>query len=564
MKERARSPIVCIVALIIISLTVFSLAHAALWNKRYLVKQDLGVDILCDPYTVKKDDWVYKIFRQKGEISEANFPTFLEIFKRLNLQVDDIDRIYPGDLIFIPLKMITEGTLPFRVKDSVTIPFASISGDPVETILIRKGDTVSELITRLAGGYGTQAYYDGLRRFKALNPQLTDLDDIMVGQRVQIPAFLVSGPNQAPLGNEIEGPLVDESSNPPMTGALRQVATLLEASLFDQGEYHFPMTANADLRLDLALFPVMQLKDLTRILFIKSASEVNADLNIIKSHWKDLQIVRMPAPPVSVYQLLDQITTALNKGKSRRMVTFNDGDVKVEIKAKWILEMKSWGEAAHHYICLSPAEPEASPYPEAAFRYLTKHHMTYWEIKPDGRITGTSEKSRESQPAEAAPPTAFIVKLRPIIRNLSSAMGWTFQENVSISFPYAGSQVNAVSNLLSIDSNQTCLVDFGSFAGETISSIEASGLKVVSLSDSDDTWHQIQNLFDVLSVKYTKNPSIPMSSRNDGHGVFFNCQGLMVDKADSQVLLTPSVFSDEVSTTLENRGIRILKVNPIQ
>ncbi len=156
-------------------------------------------------------------------------------------------------------------------------------------------------------------------------------------------------------------------------------------------------------------------------------------------------------------------------------------------------------------------------------------------------------------------------------------MGWTFQENVSISFPYAGGQVNAVSNLLSIDSNQTCLVDFGSFAGETISSIdfgsfagetissiEASGLKVVSLSDSDDTWRQIQNLFDVLSVKYTKNPSISMSPRNDGHGVFFNCQGLMVDEADGQVLLTPSIFSDEVSTTLENRGIRILKVNPIQ
>ena len=33
---------------------------------RFLISYDSKWDIICEPYVVKIDDWVYKIFRRKG------------------------------------------------------------------------------------------------------------------------------------------------------------------------------------------------------------------------------------------------------------------------------------------------------------------------------------------------------------------------------------------------------------------------------------------------------------------------------------------------------------------
>ena len=186
-KGLIRITIIFLFTLLFISTIVSSPANAALWDKHYIVKRDQGKDILCDPYIVQENDWIYKIFRQKGEISEQDFPTFLEIFARLNPQIDDINRIYPGSLILIPLKIITQDTLPAHPSGSVIIPFASISNRPIKTILIRKGDTVSKLISQHFGNYGSKGYQEAIRLFQELNPQITDLNRVMVGQKVRLP-----------------------------------------------------------------------------------------------------------------------------------------------------------------------------------------------------------------------------------------------------------------------------------------------------------------------------------------------------------------------------------------
>ena len=61
---------------------------------------------LCEPYLVRKDEWLYKIFRQKGEISASDFPLFLKIFKNINPKIGNIDAITPGSRILIPLKQV--------------------------------------------------------------------------------------------------------------------------------------------------------------------------------------------------------------------------------------------------------------------------------------------------------------------------------------------------------------------------------------------------------------------------------------------------------------------------
>ena len=135
-----------------------------LQQKSYIVRSDRNQDILCEPYIVQKNDWVYKLFRQKGEISNRDFPEFLAIFKRLNPHVQNINTIRPGQTILIPLKKMDYGSLPGQSDGVVTIPFVTIS--KVSDILhqysskqkIKRGDTLYGIMSRQFAPFGSKAF----------------------------------------------------------------------------------------------------------------------------------------------------------------------------------------------------------------------------------------------------------------------------------------------------------------------------------------------------------------------------------------------------------------------
>ena len=73
--------------------------------KQYVIFTVQDQDVLCEPYVIQKNDWLYKIFKKKGEISEKDFPFFISIFKQINPHIQNIDAIATGTRILIPLKI---------------------------------------------------------------------------------------------------------------------------------------------------------------------------------------------------------------------------------------------------------------------------------------------------------------------------------------------------------------------------------------------------------------------------------------------------------------------------
>ena len=93
--------------------TPFLLFLAVLWcctawgatpYKTYVVKKYKNWDILCDPYTVQKDDCVWELLRRRGHIVEWDTAWFTALLRRLNPHIKNVDKIYPGQQILIPLK----------------------------------------------------------------------------------------------------------------------------------------------------------------------------------------------------------------------------------------------------------------------------------------------------------------------------------------------------------------------------------------------------------------------------------------------------------------------------
>jgi len=250
-------------------------AYSAILYKSYVVRYDRGWDILCEPYIVQKNDWVSKLFRQKGEIAQKDYPKFISIFRQLNPYIRNIDLIRPGQYILIPLKRLKKDDLPGQSSGIVTIPFVTIS--KITEILntystkykVKKGDCVSILVARRFGAYGTESYKKGFELFKFINPAIADPNSIYTGQVIHIPDAslrkqpwyysLFDGlgnikrdihlkgkshakpivPKDQPIALKKQ-PVVLEDQRVKLGSPFFKTASILNAKLLNKGTYHFP------------------------------------------------------------------------------------------------------------------------------------------------------------------------------------------------------------------------------------------------------------------------------------------------------------------------------------
>jgi hypothetical protein len=256
-----------------------------MYQKEYVVKQDLENRIWCESYVVQKNDSLTRIFQEKGGIIDENPEEFLRIFKRLNPRVSDLES-RPGQQIYIPLKIMgPERELSTRI---FTLPMVTISADKSQPAPepkprsdvsgfteyeIKPGDTLSQIFHQYFGINTSALFGERLRLFKKINPDVADINLIYPGQAIRIPTL-------------------DSSAFPEdRAGSLERVAVLLNAQLMRKGVCFFPMPGKADFRLDLAQFPIMEFSDGLRILFTLGQALMNDAQNGVRHFWPELKVI---------------------------------------------------------------------------------------------------------------------------------------------------------------------------------------------------------------------------------------------------------------------------------
>ena len=565
-------------------------AGSALLSKSYVVRYDKGRDILCDPYVVQKDDWVFKVFREKGEISNKDFPEFLAIFKRINPHIRNIDLIRPGQHIFIPLRKLKKDSLPGQSSGIVTIPFVTVSDlpdiiNPYSTEhIVQEGEFISRLIARgYDTKYGTKPYNEAIKVFRIINPDVVDLDRIYPGQKLYIPdRSLRDKPWYKSLfdsSGAIE-PFISISTDRPdnILSLFAEIASILDAKLLNKGIYSFPGYGEADYRLDLSSFPLIELKDKTKILLAPSpdkGKKINEpELDAIKLYWSNVKIVPI-ANKTSTEQALDAVMASFEKKAFKNKISFSDQGLKVEVRGKWIIEQPYFaGEEASH-LCITPVNDPDERTPDSIVRYLEQHNIIIKDFLKDFTkdFNGTKHKSKKAQnenTAEDARPlkntteNVIIIDFadrKAFVNKLLTAMGYNYAQNVAITFPYAGIQIKALSNLISTGDGKSLLVDFGDIYGDAVLSIKKTGLGIIQINNKDNAHEVIRKILDALEASYTKYPTFLAAKRPDTYNTSLTIPGYLIsNKEKHKILLTTDSINDDIVQFLTNKGIKVLLI----
>ncbi len=294
-RQKARGLLTCAICLVTLTfiaqpgLTTAKSVRTSL--KRYAVHSFGGQKVLCEPYKVTRNDWLYKIFRQKGEISEKDFPLFLAIFKSINPDISNIDAINPGQQILIPLKMIDQEDFDESVPGVVDVPVVELAALEKQTPFrykrhrVKGGDTVSRLIDPFFLKKDGTLTQQGIDLFLIANPGINRVDLIQEGSFLNLPIPNLAAPDAhgAPF---IPSPITSKT-----VAALEQYSQLHRGKLVWNGKYYFPAKGSLDLVIDLAYTPLIRFQNGTRIIMVPDRIHYREMEKTVRVYWPDVTLV---------------------------------------------------------------------------------------------------------------------------------------------------------------------------------------------------------------------------------------------------------------------------------
>ncbi|CAB5086831.1 hypothetical protein D3OALGB2SA_1038 [Olavius algarvensis associated proteobacterium Delta 3] len=419
-----------------------STVSAAFLYKSYLVKRDRGRDVLCDPYIVQRNDYLLKLFKQRGEIARKDFPEFLLIFKRINPHIRDANLIRPGQQIFIPLRILRAGDMPGQSTGVVTVPFVTMGSTPEKLLsysniyIVKPGDTVSQVISPQFGKFGTRGYKEGIKLFRLMNPDVTNLDRIKVGQQLRIPdPGLKKEPWYASLFDRLESgrmehpgtiPVIVDPASLSQSGhddaegaarsALEEAADILDAKLLNNGVYYFPRPGRDDFRLDLTRFPALEFGDGVMTLLPKKGTVSDSERAEIELMRQRLKLVPISAD-ADTEEIVESILKATGRGTGRNHLVFTDNSVRVEIRARWITQKYSPRMESLGQLCITPLGDCGQRTPESIVRYLEEQDILIKEICGGGPVAMPPEPTtRGGGRCTSMPPIAALSSPRFCVR----------------------------------------------------------------------------------------------------------------------------------------------------
>jgi hypothetical protein len=567
--------------------------YSGILYKSYIVKKDRGIDILCDAHIIQKNDSVGGLILQKGEMSQSDFSEFLSILKRLNPHIPDLSNIKPGEHLFIPIKKLPFDTIPGQATGVVTIPFITVSKAQQmirghsEKYRVQKGDCISVLIARRFGPLGSSSYGTGIALFERANSSIKNLNRIYPGQTVYIPNPSIQNepwyssifPAQEKilpvLGSEVMESYTS-GAEPSSSGIsktreeirtstpLSRIAMLLNAKLTDHGSYFFPVKGEVDVHLDLSLSPLLEFVDGRKFLFLKK--EIHADdLQAIRSFWKKVEIIPVDPDP-TVEQAMDSLARVVPEISPNQPISFSDKGIRINIKARWTVRDTIKGKSQTSQTAVFLTGNSENRVSEPVIAYLGSlgiHVMDLFNYQGKEKELNT-DLSENRRKEYAIRDILRVTKpdIKNIIKDIFSGLDFSYSPDITISFPYAGVQVKALSNLLTSKDGKVLILDFGDLQGDAVKAIRGTGFNIIQIPLKDNLEDALKKIFAYLNINSEANPTLFVTDGPYDQKISLAIPGFSISKENNQkILLTHAHMDENALLYLKEHFSKIITVN---
>ncbi|MEW6259611.1 MAG: LysM peptidoglycan-binding domain-containing protein [Thermodesulfobacteriota bacterium] len=414
-------------------------------TKRYQVIPFEGSDLICESYTFSSDEDPLTVFQQKGEISQVDFIRFLRILRQINPNLSNPLQPKPDESVLIPLRFEPLERSVGEAR-SIDVPMLAIpdASAAVQHTGVQHAAAPAPPRLEHVVQPGENLFRIVLRYFGTTDWQKR------VDRILQINPQ-IGGVNRLRAGQRIvletsrsgqPMPSMESAAFEPSNGfldLLKTVAFRLKATLLASGFAFFPKENGGDFCLDLRRYPLLETPRKTRVVIDPTGDLKEETVRWIRGHWKETVLVTVASDMLDV--------DALAKAVGNAMEATGSGGADV---------------------------PANRP---NAFR---RSKLDEWVA---GRVVVLDTIDRKRA-----------------IERLLAVLGLRMQRDVLLSFPYAGTQIQTVGNLVELPSRKPLVIDFGEFGGDAAVALQACSFQVLQFSVGEDPPSMMRRMLKELST----------------------------------------------------------------
>jgi len=313
------------------------------------VKKIEGREVVCETYTVKDGDYIWKLLRQRGLLKRPNLTELISLLKSMNKSLTNLDIIHPGQTISIPLNItpIRGATEKEKLVQKSIMGISSLKDVDFENYVVQPGDSLTMVVY---GKYKIQPEYlydEYLNLVQKFNPTLKNLDIIYPNQVIKLPVFspeIVRMPVKITKEKEAlkKSKIIlseDTKQTISLRKKLRDIFNQMDEEWVDTGKQFIPLKSGGQIQLKAESFPVLNLQSGMRLI-IDLKNELPEDISqIILADWEDYGIVHLRTDD-TLKTAMDKILAASNYYKILKpgeQFQIRSGDIGISIAGDWVI-----------------------------------------------------------------------------------------------------------------------------------------------------------------------------------------------------------------------------------
>lgn len=520
--------------------------------------------VLTETVTVQKGEWVWRILRQKGLLKRKNLAELLDVLKKLNRSLGDLELVHPGDQIVVPLKIAPVGEDIGQVPPEDTVPITDLEDVEAEKYTVKSGDSIVRIVKGRYDIPDEELYGRYLDLVREMNPTVRDLDRIYPGQVVRLPIYtpeIVRRPIETPPAVEVKEPArkppsVEETENISrnLAGIFRQMGE----KWIDSGKHLIPLKSGGEIDLQAGSFPILELKNGLQVIVDLNDRLPRKIARLIESSWGNYRVVHV-GEDQDLYSALGELIGVCEYPEvldsDRSMVM--DGDISVAITGDWIVRRSVSGTGQGPQVAVinirGPGEPATPPSLKGYLERMDVKMIDHPPAKgPELSRTGSV------QAMDAGDDEASLVKT--LLRQTEQQ----FSTQVAIPVYQSREDFNLVieADILLNIRNRDAIITWRGLDPEVRALLEEHQFRVLSLTGLRDPVAIMAKTLQFLGWPFEPSPRVFVSTERETRGqVELRLEGsTFVDAGGNPVFATPLRLPEEITLFLSRKGYRILRL----
>ena len=541
------------------------------------VKKIEGREVVCETYTVKDGDYIWKILRQRGLLKKPNLAELISLLKRMNKSLTNLDIIHPGQTISIPLNItpIRGASEKEKFVQKSIMGISSLKEVDFENYVVKSGDSLTMVVYGKYKIHPEYLYNEYLNLFQKFNPTLKNLDIIYPNQVIKLPIFspeIVRMPvkvtkEKRALKKSKIIPSEDTEQTISLRKKLKDIFNQMDEEWVDTGKQFIPLKSGGQIQLKAESFPVLNLQSGMRLI-IDLKNELPEDISqLILADWEDYGIVHL-ATVDTLKTAMDKILAASSYYKILKpgeQFQIRSGDIGISIAGDWVIIPQRGEENITEKITvISFINHPSEQTPEAIRAYLKKSGIRVIDY-PDLPVP---KDMTDDVPREKKIGIEKNVDF-PLPALLLNLAGQTFSNKVKIPvYQGKGSEFNVIiqADLFFNRHGKDCIINTTDLSPGIVSLLKKHQFLVLSLAGEKNLNRVTELTLNFLGLPYDSNSHHFLTSgRDEAKNITLTVPGIsFYDKEGKHILATDKKMPTEIVSFLNQKGYTLLELSQFE